>query len=69
MPTRRNPSERTRREAREIAADLAATLDVYVWTEDGVVFVDACHYRAAVEARKAQAQRGYNPRIKLAPFA
>lgn len=69
MRTRRNPSERTRREAREIAADLAATLDVYVWTEDGVVFVDACHYPRAIEARKAQAQRGYNPRIKLAPFA
>lgn len=69
MPTRRNPSQRTLREAREIAADLAARLDVYVWTEDGVVFVDACHYRRAVEARKEQAKYGYNPRIKLAPFA
>jgi hypothetical protein len=65
----RTPSERTRREAREIAADLSDSLGCYVWSEDGVVYVDAADYARAVEARKAQTKYGYSPRIRLCPFA
>lgn len=65
---RRGPTERIRREAREIAADLSATIDCYVWAEDGVVFVDSTNYDRAMEARKMQKKYGYNPRIRLCKF-
>ena len=61
-------TERTRREAREIATDLAATLNCYAWSEDGAVFIDLPNYARAVEARKEQRERGYNPRIRLYPI-
>jgi hypothetical protein len=62
---RRGPIARTRREAREIAADLSATLDCYVWAEEGMVFVDSTNYDRAMEARKMQNKYLYNPRIRL----